>query len=178
MIVGEWTRGKEENRGRGVNEVSGSEEKEMADGRPWWVRTYVQGKETSTRIGGREKESGSLGKPGCWCWCCECTQVPARWCVDRCKVQGGKIEKRVRNNSSDLIFETRPRVRGHLAILQVEEDAHVAIVGVDTLHPAVECLVEIIKVVLSEAAALAACAGSVFVSHAFFPAVVSAKGLG
>jgi len=31
-----------------------------------------------------------------------------------------------------------------LAILQVEEDAHVAIVGVDTLHPAVECLVEII----------------------------------
>ena len=37
---------------------------------------------------------------------------------------------------------------------------------------------EVIEVVLSEAAALRACAGSVGISHAFKPAIVLAKGLG
>jgi len=62
----------------------------------------------------------------------------------------------------------------HLASVQVEEDAHATLTGVDTLHPAVERLVEVIEVVLSEAVALGAGAGSVVISHALKPAVVLA----
>ena len=53
-----------------------------------------------------------------------------------------------------------------------------AIYRVNTLHPAVECLVEVIEVVLSEAAAFVARVGCVVVSHTLVPAVVHAKGLG
>lgn len=69
--------------------------------------------------------------------------------------------------------------------VQVEEDAHasvgvvvvIGVVGVNTLHPAVEYLVEVIEVVLSVALVVAARAGCVVVSHAFEPAVVCANGL-
>lgn len=65
------------------------------------------------------------------------------------------------------------------AIFQVEEDAHVASVGVDTLQPAVERLVEVIEVVLSETGGrVGGRLGSLVISHAFGPAVVLAKGLG
>lgn len=68
------------------------------------------------------------------------------------------------------------RVRS-LTIFQVVEEGHVATVGVYTLHPAVERLVEVIEVVLSETVVVARL-GSMFISHALDPAVVLAKGLG
>ena len=66
---------------------------------------------------------------------------------------------------------------GHLASVQIEEDAHALRAGVDALQPAVERLVKVVEVVLSEAATLAARAGSVCVFHANKPAVVLAHGL-
>lgn len=50
--------------------------------------------------------------------------------------------------------------------------------GVDSLQPAVAHLVEIVEVVLGEAVALIAGAGSVGNSHTLSPAIVLAKGLG
>lgn len=65
------------------------------------------------------------------------------------------------------------------ACVQIEEDAHLQVLrtGVDALYPAVECLVEVVEVVLSEAPALGERAGGFILSHANKPAVVLANGL-
>ena len=159
-------------------------EREGNGGQPSIAGTYVRTKEGDQHEDrGKRKRADPWASQGAGAGAVNVRgfQPGGAWIGVKSKREGernGRETTVVTSSSKQQSLETRSCLGGHLAVLQVEEDAHVAIVGVDTLHPAVECLVEIIEVVLSEAAALVACAGSLFVSHAFGPAVVSAKGLG